>query len=58
MTEDLFKEVFSEHGQVEKVYIVKDKNTGKGKGFAFVEFSDHDSVDKCNCKYSWNFIQS
>ena len=50
MTEDLFKEVFGEHGNVTKIHIVTDKATGKGKGFAFVEFDDNDPVDKCNCK--------
>lgn len=50
MTEDLFNEVFSEHGEVVKVDIVKDKATGRGKGFAFVTFKDPDSVDKCNSK--------
>ena len=51
MTEELFQEVFSEHGEVTKIDIVKDKATGRGKGFAFVTFKDTDSVDKCNCKY-------
>ena len=50
MTEELFTECFSEHGTVESVNIIKDKATGKGKGFAFVTFSDSDSVDKCSCK--------
>ena len=51
MTENLFKDVFSEHGNIESVNIITDKATGKGKGFAFVTFDDHDAVDKCNCKY-------
>ena len=51
MVEDLIRECFSEHGEVTKIDIVKDKTTGRGKGFAFVTFKDTDSVDKCNCKY-------
>ena len=51
MTEAEFKAVFSQHGNVESVNIITDKATGKGKGFAFVSFDDHDAVDLCNCKY-------
>ena len=53
MTEERFKECFGEHGVVTKIHIVTDKATGKGKGFAFVEFDDNDPVDKCNCKYNY-----
>uniref|UniRef100_A0AC34EZE0 RRM domain-containing protein n=1 Tax=Panagrolaimus sp. ES5 TaxID=591445 RepID=A0AC34EZE0_9BILA len=42
-----FQDYFSKYGNVEKVEIIKDKNTGKYRGFAFISFDDYDPVDKC-----------
>jgi heterogeneous nuclear ribonucleoprotein A1/A3 len=42
-----FQDYFSKYGTVEKVEIIKDKNTGKYRGFAFISFDDYDPVDKC-----------
>ena len=33
-------ELFSAHGQVQSVQIVTDRDTGRSRGFAFVEMSD------------------
>ncbi|RWS13412.1 heterogeneous nuclear ribonucleoprotein A1: A2/B1-like protein [Dinothrombium tinctorium] len=43
--EDL-RNYFSEFGNVVNVNIVTEKDTGKKRGFAFVEFDDYDPVDK------------
>ena len=36
-TEDELREVFSQHGEVSAVNIIKDRVTGRPRGFAFVE---------------------
>lgn len=39
-TEAQIKDLFSDFGVVEKCTLVKDKDTGRSKGFAFVEMGD------------------
>jgi len=39
-TQEHLQALFSVFGKVKKAYIVNDKNTGKSKGFGFVEMSD------------------
>uniref|UniRef100_A0AC34GVJ2 RRM domain-containing protein n=1 Tax=Panagrolaimus sp. ES5 TaxID=591445 RepID=A0AC34GVJ2_9BILA len=46
-TEKDFEDYFSKYGGIEKVEIIKDKSTGKYRGFAFISFDDYDPVDKC-----------
>jgi RNA recognition motif-containing protein len=36
-TEDELRQLFSQHGEVSSVNIVKDRETGRPRGFAFVE---------------------
>ncbi|OHB85719.1 MAG: RNA-binding protein [Planctomycetes bacterium RBG_16_64_12] len=36
-TEEDLRQVFSQHGEVSSVSIVKDRETGRPRGFAFVE---------------------
>ncbi|XP_045485172.1 heterogeneous nuclear ribonucleoprotein A1 [Pieris rapae] len=43
--EDL-KEYFSSFGEVQSVILVTEKETGKKRGFGFVEFDDYDPVDR------------
>jgi len=39
-TEDDLLQAFGKHGMVTKVTIVKDRETGRPRGFAFVEMAD------------------
>jgi RNA recognition motif-containing protein len=44
-SEDL-KEVFTEYGTVERVYIPNDRETGRSRGFGFVEMGSEAEEDK------------
>lgn len=39
-TEDDLRQAFSQYGSVSAVDVVKDRATGRSRGFAFVEMSD------------------
>jgi RNA recognition motif-containing protein len=39
-TEDELRELFSQYGTVTKVQLIMDRETGRPRGFAFVEMSD------------------
>jgi cold-inducible RNA-binding protein len=39
-TEDELREAFAQYGKVASVSIVKERDTGRPRGFAFVEMSD------------------
>ena len=47
--EDL-RTYFGQYGNVTEVKVIMDKETGKKKGFGFVDFDDYDPVDKIICK--------
>ncbi len=40
-TEDELRQLFSEYGQVQSAKIIIDRETGRSKGFGFVEMSDN-----------------
>ena len=44
--DDEIRSYFSQFGTVAEVTRLTDKDTGKKKGFGFVEFDDYDPVDK------------
>ncbi|XP_053573230.1 heterogeneous nuclear ribonucleoprotein A0 [Bombina bombina] len=44
--EDDLQQHFIQFGELEKVEIIADKQSGKKRGFGFIYFTDHDSADK------------
>eukprot|EP00270_Netrium_digitus_P008711 TRINITY_DN2615_c0_g1_i1.p3 TRINITY_DN2615_c0_g1~~TRINITY_DN2615_c0_g1_i1.p3 ORF type:complete len:101 (-),score=18.94 TRINITY_DN2615_c0_g1_i1:117-419(-) len=45
-SEEKLKEYFSQFGEVAEVVIMKDRTTGRARGFGFVVFSDPSVADK------------
>lgn len=42
-TEESVRELFSQHGTVEKISLISDRDTGRPRGFGFVEMSSADA---------------
>jgi RNA recognition motif-containing protein len=42
-TEDSLRALFAQHGTVEKVSLITDRDTGRPRGFGFVEMSNSDA---------------
>ena len=45
-TEDSIRSIFEPHGTVETVSLVTDRDTGRSRGFAFVEMTDEGEAEK------------
>lgn len=45
LQESELEQVFSEYGEVSSVKIIKDRYTGKAKGFGFVEMPDDEAAN-------------
>ncbi len=46
ITEDELKALFTEHGAVSRVNIIIDRQSGRSKGFGFVEMDNDDEAKK------------
>lgn len=46
------EELFSEAGQVTDAVVITDRNTGRSKGFGFVEFDSEESATKAIEKFN------
>jgi len=44
-TDDELKDLFSPHGTVESAKVIMDRETGRSKGFGFVEMSTEDEAN-------------
>ncbi len=45
-TEDAIRSLFEAHGTVERVSIITDRDTGKARGFAFVEMTNDSEAER------------
>ncbi len=45
LQEDTLKEIFEAHGQVDSARIITDRNTGRSKGFGFIEMPNDDEAN-------------
>jgi RNA recognition motif-containing protein len=45
-TEDELRQLFAAYGQVDRVSILTDRDTGRSRGFGFVEMSSDDDGEK------------
>ncbi len=43
-TEEDIRQAFAQYGEVASVNVIKDRETGKSRGFAFVEMPDNDQA--------------
>ena len=44
--DEKLKEAFSSYGEIEEATVIKDKYSGRSKGFGFVTFKDDESAKK------------
>jgi len=44
-TEEQLRTMFSEYGEVTSASVIKDRDTGRSKGFGFVEMSDDSAAE-------------
>ncbi len=51
------EELFSEVGQVTDAVVITDRNTGRSKGFGFVEFDSEESATKAVEKFNGQDFQ-
>jgi len=47
ITEEDVRTYFESFGRVNEVQLIKDRDTGRPRGFAFLTFDEEDSADKC-----------
>ena len=45
-TEQNIRDAFGQHGAVESVHLVTDRDTGQSRGFGFVEFADANEAEQ------------
>ncbi len=55
--ESVVRELFEKHATVQSVRLLKDKNTGKRRGFGFVEVAEKDAASTINALNEKEFQQ-
>ncbi len=46
VTEDELRDAFARHGEVQSVNVIMDRDTGRPRGFGFVEMGDSSAAEK------------
>ncbi len=46
VTSDELESIFQEHGSVLNAFVVQDRDTGRSKGFGFVEFENNEAANQ------------
>lgn len=46
LTDESFRDAFASYGAIEEAVIIKDKFSGRSKGFGFVTFTNDEDADK------------
>jgi cold-inducible RNA-binding protein len=57
ITESSLNEMFSEAGPVESVKLITDRDTGRSKGFAFVEMATDEGAERAIAEFSGRKIE-
>ncbi|MBM88275.1 MAG: RNA-binding protein [Gammaproteobacteria bacterium] len=57
LTEQQLSDLFSAFGTVDKVNIIKDRETGNSKGFGFVEMADSDQATTAMSELNGNAVE-
>ncbi|MBZ5498019.1 MAG: RNA-binding protein [Acidobacteriia bacterium] len=57
ITESALQEMFSEAGQVESVKLITDRDTGRSKGFAFVEMATDEAAEHAIAEFNGRKIE-
>lgn len=57
-TEDELRTLFAEAGTVSSVALIKDRDTGQSKGFAFVEMSNQVEAEKAISMFNGRMVGS
>lgn len=56
--EESIRELFEKFGAVERVNLVRDRDTGQPRGFAFVEMTDSGEADRAVAELNGTFLGS
>lgn len=56
-SEDTFRDYFERYGKIVDAVVMKDRETGRSRGFGFVQYDTPDAVDKVMLEYSSHKIE-
>ena len=57
ITEEVLEGMFSEFGKVDSVKIIKDRFSGRSKGFGFIEMPSNSEADKAIKALNGKFVE-